>query len=96
MPLKSSSEKKSHTSHFKIKTWGVPILAQQLTNPISIHEDTGSIPGLTQWVKDPELLWLWYRPAAVAPIQPIAWEPPCAVGAALKIQKGKKKKTRND
>ena len=25
---------------------------------------------------DPALLWLWWRPAAAAPIQPLAWEPP--------------------
>ena len=32
---------------------------------------------------DPALLWLWCRPAAVALIQPLAWEPPYAVGVAL-------------
>ena len=54
------------------------------TNPTSIYEDTGSIPGLSQCVKDPALLWLWCRLAAVAPIGPLAWEPPYATGAALK------------
>ena len=38
---------------------------------------------------DLALLWLWHRPAATAPIRPLAWEPPYAVGAALK--KAKKK-----
>ena len=33
---------------------------------------------------DPAWLWLWCRPAAVAPIQPLAWELPYAMGATLK------------
>jgi len=40
---------------------------------------------------DPALLWLWRRPAAIAPIRPQAWEPPYATGAALEKTKKKKK-----
>ena len=63
------------------------------------------IPGITQWVKgsgvamsgdvghsccsDLALLWLWCRPAAAAPIQPLAWELPYDTGASLKRKKKK-------
>ena len=69
-------------------------------------EDSDSTPGLDQWVKgiavgcsvgcshssDPVLLWLWCRPASVAPIQPLAWELPYALGAALRRPKRKEKR----
>ena len=74
-------------------------------NPTGIHEDAGSIPvpasGLRIGVavscgvgcrhtSDLALLWQWHKLAAAAPIGPLAWEPPYAVGASLKRKKKKK------
>ena len=82
---------------------GVPTVGQRVKNLTSIHENMDSIPGLAQCVKgsgtaascstgdrcssDPELLWLWCRLAAVAPIQPLAQGLPYASGAVLKRKK---------
>ena len=73
------------------------------TNLTSNHDVASSIPGLAQGFGvamscgvgcrqglDPALLWLWQRLEAVALIQPLAWESPCAVGAALKSKRKKK------
>ena len=45
---------------------GVPIVAQWVKNPTSIHEDACWMPGLIQWVTDLALLWLWHRLATAA------------------------------
>ena len=37
------------------------------------------------------LLWLWRRLAAAAPIQPLVWKLPDAMGVALKRKKEKEK-----
>ena len=95
------------TTVFKTFFFGVPLVGQRVKNPTRIHEDSGSIPGLSQWVQDPgcrelwcrsqrqlrsHTVWLWCRPADVAPIQPLARELPHPAGVALKNEKQKTKK----
>jgi len=45
---------------------------------------------------DPTLLRDWSRPVATAPIRPLAWEPPCATGAAQEIARRQKKKKKKE
>ena len=61
---------------------GIPVVAQQDKGPTAIHENAGSIPDITQWVKGSGvatscsvshrcgfhlvLLRLWHRQAATA------------------------------
>ena len=47
--------------------------------------------GVDRCGSDLALLSLWCRPAAIAPIGPLAWEPPYAAGAALKKERKRKK-----
>ena len=49
-----------------------------------------------RYCSDLALLSLWCRPAATAPIQPLAWETLYAAGAVLKRQKKKKKKRKEE
>jgi len=42
------------------------------------------------------LLWLWYRLAAAAPIRPLSWKLPYALGTTLKHRKKKLKRPRED
>ena len=88
----------------KGKFQGIPVIAQRVKNPTSVHEDLGSITGLDRGLKIWHCHKLWPRSqmwlgshiavavAAVAPTGPPSPELPYAVGVALKIKKKRIKK----
>lgn len=55
-------------------------MAQQVTNPTSIHEDVGSIPALTHWAKDSVLLCSVVQVADTAQIPGC-----CGIGQQLQL-----------
>ena len=86
-------------------TEGVPIAAQQKQIPLMSMRTKVRFLDSVGWgssivvscgighrrSSDPTVLWLWCRLAAVAPIRPLAWVPPYAVGVALKQQQQQQK-----
>ena len=70
-------------------------------NPWSCSVGQGSSVALSCGVgcrrnSDTPLLWLWCRPIAIAQIQPLAWELPYTMGAALQKQKNRKKESNKE
>ena len=79
---------------FKEHLTEIPVVAQCIKNRTSIHEDVGLIPGLGSVGQGSGLATkcssIWsscgcgVRPAATAPIRPLAWERPYATGVAVR------------
>jgi len=69
--------------NLKHRLFGVPIVAQWLTNLTRNHDVAGSIPGLAQWVGDPVLPWAEVWVADVAQIQCC-----CGPGIGWQLQLG--------
>ena len=71
-------DQRTWEDQIKTSNLGVSTVAQQVTNPASIHEDVGLIPGLAQWIKDP-----W----AVVQVEEVARIPgSCGCGIGWQLQ----------
>ena len=95
--------KRTQGRMWNILTLGVPIVAQRKWIQLGTVRlrvwSLASISGLRfrchRLGLDLMLLWLWCRLVAVAPFRPLAWEPPYAMGTALKSKNKNKNKKRN-
>ena len=77
---------------YRLGTDGVPVMDQQvwslaLLSALKIWRCLEMCR--LQTCLDPRLLWLWCMLAAAAPICPLAWELPYAMGAVLKWKRKK-------
>ena len=90
-PITSPKEAQNREHLIEIK-WGVPIVARWkwiwLVSMRLRVWSLASLRGLWIW----HCCELWCRLAATAPIRPLAWESPYAMGAALKKAKRKKER----
>ena len=55
--LKRKLKSPQEAMYYKNSSFGVPVVAQWLTNPTRNPESAGLILGLVQWAKDPALPW---------------------------------------
>ena len=95
MQIKPKCQIPSHTIRMaavKKEKWGVPIMVQR--KQIRLGTMRLQVPSLASLsgLRIQHCCELWCRPVAVAPIRPLAWEPPYAASTALKRQKIKKKR----
>ena len=74
------------------RNYGLPVRYLALLSGLRIRLTAVSCGVGCRRGSDPVLLWLWHRLVATAPIGPLAWEPPYAMGMDLKRDKDKKKK----
>ena len=63
---------------------GVPIVAQQKRIQLGTMKLRIQSLALLSGLRIRRCCELWCKSAAVAPVRPLAWEPPYAAGAALK------------
>ena len=82
-----NTQRNPHSLGWNIRLFSFLVPKWETILIYSVGEDASSIPGLTRWLKDPVVLWLWCRPAAAAPIQVLSWELPYATGVAIKRKK---------